>query len=259
MEPRDIIIQELNGLESRLAAMPARNVYDVPAGYFDALPGQVMSRIRALEATDSREELAILSPLLAGLQQTNPYQVPNGYFDTLEKGWPAIMQDADLAATEELEHLSPLLSGLKKQMPYSIPAGYFDSLQVPSTGTQGVPAGARVVTMPLRSRRWLRYTAAAAIVIFVALGSFFYLNGKKTTDAGESYAWVKENMNGVSTDALDEFVATAEKEIPVAVTAAAETNEVRELMKNISDTEIQDFLNETEAIAAETDEDILLN
>lgn len=256
MAQRDDIIQELNDPESRLATVPARNVYQVPAGYFDNLAAQVMDRIRAMEVTAVHQELAILSPLLSGLEQVNPYTMPDGYFDRIEKTIPGILAEDD-SAEEELSHLSPLLGGLKKQMPYSVPAGYFDQLE--STAVQtAATTGAKVITMQPRNHSWLRYAAAAVITALVALGSFYYFNGRTDTDpSGTSYGWVKEQMNDVSTDALDEFVTTAEKETALASTI--ETSEIRELMKNISDKELQDFVNDTEAIAADTDEDILLN
>lgn len=253
MSQRDNILNELNELQSSLPAVATAVAYLAPAGYFDSLPEQIMGRIRVLEAETAHEELVLLSPLLSGLKKQTPYSVPADYFAMLENGLANIaQQESNPSARQEPEQLSPLLGSLQKQMPYSVPAGYFDNLEIPA-----VPAEARVVSMATRSRRWIRYAAAAVVTAFIALGGFYYFNRNEHTDPAEkSYTWVKENMSNVSTDALDEFVTIAENETSVI---ASERNEVRELIKNIPDAEIQEFLNDTEALTADADEDILLN
>src|SRR5690606_25902048 len=53
-------------------------------GYFDSLPGIVMSRIKAEAAESAEEEMQVISPLLAGLPKKPVYSVPEGYFENLE-------------------------------------------------------------------------------------------------------------------------------------------------------------------------------
>jgi hypothetical protein len=66
--------------------------FAVPEGYFERLPEQVLSLVRADGAKDELEEL---SPLLAGLQNTRAFTVPEGYFDSIrpEKAIPQASLD----------------------------------------------------------------------------------------------------------------------------------------------------------------------
>lgn len=257
MIQRDNILQELNELESTLAAVPFRNVYQAPAGYFENLAGLVINRIREMETENAREEPALLPPGVNNLERITPYQVPPGYFDGLAKRLVEMVQQEEKEQTpqQELEYLSPLLSSLKKQTPYSVPEGYFDKLVNSATPAE-TPVRAKVVS--INARRLFRYAAAAVVITFVTIGGFLFLNRNGNVDPNEkSYVWVKENMDKVSTDELDEFITAADKET-AASAVTGQTEEIKELMKNISDREIQDFLNDTEIIAADT-EDILLN
>lgn len=61
------ILNELNELGSTLVRAPKRMPYNVPEGYFDALPDAMYSMANT-QAQDTK---------------TNPYSVPGGYFDTL--------------------------------------------------------------------------------------------------------------------------------------------------------------------------------
>ena len=120
MTKRDNILQELKELNSQLASYQPDQTYTVPNGYFEGLIGQVMLRIRALEAANAAEELKLLSPVLSRLSKSMPYTVPAGYFDQLEERLEKV--------TGSEENSSSVLNSLDKQMPYQVPAGYFDGL-----------------------------------------------------------------------------------------------------------------------------------
>jgi hypothetical protein len=64
-------------------------------------------------------------------------------------------------------------------------------------------------------------------------------------------------MKKISTEKLDEFIKLAETD-KVSEEAVAsigtKTEEVKELIKDIPENEIQDFLNDTEALTSETEE-----
>ena len=109
------------------------------------------------------------------------------------------------------------------------------------------------------TRNWMRYAAAAMIIGAIAISSFFYLN--RNTDSidpsTKSFAWVEKNLKKVSTDDIDKFVKTTVDESPSSAIAKVEApDEVRNLLKDVSDKEIQDFLNDTQS--AESDPDDLL-
>lgn len=76
------IVHELKEIAPGLRLPPAPP-YRVPEGYFDALPDQVLQRVRAANAGTVQEELDTLSPLLGGISRQYPQRVPAGYFESL--------------------------------------------------------------------------------------------------------------------------------------------------------------------------------
>jgi hypothetical protein len=89
----------LEAISPAVANLPSDMPFAVPEGYFERLPEQVLSLVRADGAKD---ELAELSPLLAGLQNTRAFTVPEGYFDSIrpEKAIPRAPLDNPLEQQE---------------------------------------------------------------------------------------------------------------------------------------------------------------
>lgn len=82
MAHKDNILQELRELGSPLAGLEkGDSFFEVPAGYFDQLPGIMLERVRTRVGETVREELNALSPLLAGMEKRMPYEIPQGYFE----------------------------------------------------------------------------------------------------------------------------------------------------------------------------------
>ena len=130
MTNRNTILDELKGLDSTLGTYDSPNVFEVPSGYFEELPAQILNRIRALEATDVDEELKYLSGLLSTVSKEMPYTVPAGFFQNLSDD---IMQKISEqtnheTSKDEIKSLSPLLISLKDKNPYSVPEGCFENL-----------------------------------------------------------------------------------------------------------------------------------
>jgi len=70
------------------------NLPKVPAGYFDKLSDQILSKIKTIYFESAEEELRKLSPMLYSLKGENVFTVPKGYFESfgdevLEKIKPA--------------------------------------------------------------------------------------------------------------------------------------------------------------------------
>jgi len=254
MAQKDNILQELLELKSGLAEFSRQNIFQVPAGYFDSLAGEILKRIKATEAANATEELALLSPLLSTASKQTPYSVPVGYFEGVEKKLEQIIfTDSAQAAKEELESLSPLLSELKNKSTYTVPEGYFQHLQQRKEDV--VPAAtAKVVS--ITSRKWFRYAAAAIVVGFVVTIGFKIFDKKDNID--EPTGWVKKNMKKVSTEDINEFVELASAGTPDMIKTNTK-DEISNLLKDVSDKEIQDFLNDTQATEAETENDLILN
>jgi hypothetical protein len=257
MTQRDTILQELHELKSSLADAGFQNVYQVPAGYFDGLAAQILKRIKALEATSPTEELENLSPLLSTISKKMPHSVPAGYFDTLGKKLEqTILTGNNESAQEELETLSPLLSGLKNKKTYTVPARYFENLQ-PAIDKEN--AGSKTKVVSITGRKWFRYAAAAVVVGFVATIGFILLNKNERIDpVNKSFAWVEKNLKKVSTDDINEFVELANEGTTDVVKTEAK-DEISNLLKDVSDKEIQEFLNDTQLAESGTDDDLILN
>ncbi|MGN6293643.1 MAG: hypothetical protein ACTHMV_12940 [Chitinophagaceae bacterium] len=244
-----IILQELQELNSSLAPTVSMG-YQVPEGYFESLASHILQRIKAMEAVTPDEELAHLSPLLAGISRQSPYTVQADYFTSLD---PSIAFYEGMSAEEELEQISPLLGGLSKQHPFTVPEGYFENPPLPVIEEK---KEAPVVRMA--PRKWFKYAIAASITAIVALGAVLWLNQQSAPGINKQpYAWVEKNMKKVSTEDISKFVDLADDTAPdIAKTSASA--DIKNLLKNVSDKEIQDFLKDVPA--DETDEDdIFLN
>lgn len=254
MTTRNTILNELRDLASSLGNFSPQNIYTVPNGYFEGLPAQILDRVKALEAINAKEELEYLSPLLSNVSKEMPYSVPAGFFQHLSDGvMKSISNNSNHQTSEkEIESLSSLLSGLKNKNPYSVPAGYFESLEMKRQET-------KVVSMT--RRRWYRLAVAAAVIGIVAIGGLLFIKPGQIDPNKNPQAWINKNVNKkVSQDKLDEFVKLAEDETVNMIPENDVTKqaEIKELMKDVSEKEIEDFLND--AIALESnDKDALMN
>jgi len=231
--------------------------YSPPPGYFDGLAENLLNVVKASEASQAAEELSSLSPLLSSISKQNVYEVPTGYFDSLDRQIAQTVNDEnEQSVQEELELISPLLASFKKLTPYSVPVGYFENLQY-NVATENIVQTTKVVS--ITGRRWFRYAAAALVIGFVATIALLLINKPKAVDPSEkSFAWVQKNMKKVSTDEISEFIELAN----TGNTDAGKPNghdDIKDLLKDVSDKEIQDFLNETQPAVTETDDDQIMN
>jgi hypothetical protein len=254
MTKRNDILNELKELGSNLTVNPLENIYSVPKGYFEGFASQVLARIKAIEAADAKEELNHLSPYLSDLPKTNPYTIPAGYFEALENRLESVVHvTADFkTADDELKGLSPLLKGLKKENPYTVPQGYFENLSAPVTTETKI--------VSITSRRWFKMAAAAAVIGIVALTGVLLIGNNGVDPNKNSHAWVEKNLKKVSTEKIDEFVKLVENEKAFDGTVASNNpaaGDINELVKDIPENEIQDFLKDTEALTEDSDETIL--
>lgn len=250
MTQRDNILQELKELDSRLADVALQNIYTVPAGYFDNLAEQVVARIKAMKANNAADELNALSPQLLGkLSREMPYSIPKDYFETLPDNVLKTIHTAGLSAKDELAAISPLLSSLKKENPYKIPKGYFESLP-PTTQKEKIRSSAKVVS--LFSRTWFRYAAAAVVTGIIILGSLSLFTYEKEP-GGKALAKFTRDVIKMDEqqkdDMIDFFDAGLDgKETAQVNTDNKNTQEVKELLEGVSEEELKDFQEQTEAI-----------
>ena len=251
-------MNELKELRSSLGSYSPQNSYTVPNGYFERLPTQILNRIKALEATNAKDELKCLSPLLSSVSKEMPYAVPAGFFQNLsEDVLKKISEHEDhQTSKEEIETLSPLLSSLKNKNPYSIPAGYFEKIE-----TRLEKKEAKVIS--ITKRRWYRLAVAAVIIGIVAISGLAIFRSKQVDPNKNPQAWIEKNVDKkVSKDKIDEFVSLSNDDSNEKVdneSEAAKKAEIKELMKDVPEKEIEAFLNDAVALESTTDTDGSMN
>jgi hypothetical protein len=250
MEQKQTILAELLELNSSLrpGISPA---WQVPAGYFDNLAEELLLRVKLLDTSSVEEELSRLSPLLAQLDRRSPYLVPAGYFEELDPSF--VWMDDELTARDEIGQLSPLLAGLQKKNPLSAPADYFNTLE------QKEPVKETPVkSISLFRQSWFRYAAAAVIIGLIATSALLFSGGRTSIDPNEkSYAWVEKNMKKVGTETINEFVELTSSSQTVA--QAEPSAEIKKLMQDISEKDIEKFLDDTTGEEPDSDDDLFLN
>ena len=239
-------MNELAELGSGLKDHNPQNIYTVPAGYFEGLADQILNRIKALDATDAKDELKYLSSLLSNVSKEMPYSVPAGFFQNLsEDVLKKISEHEDYQTIEEeIESLSPLLSSLKNKKTYSAPAGYFEELE-----TKIEKKETKVIS--ISRRRWYRLAIAAVVIGIVVIGGLLFIKSGQVNPVDNPHAWIEKNVKKVDQAKIDEFVSLANDDSSDKVdneSDAAKKAEIKELMKDVSDKEIQDFLDETSVI-----------
>lgn len=245
-------MNELTGLGPTLASHNPQNIYTVPDGYFEGLANQILNRIRALKTTDAKEETGYLSPMLSVVSKEMPYSVPVGYFGNLDENFlQRIREHADYQTSEEeIDSLSPMLSGLRNKNPYSVPAGYFESFK---PGIEKEEAKVISIT----KRRWFKLAIAAAIVGVITIGAILFFSSGKVDPNKNPDEWIAKNVKKkVSTEKIDEFVALAKEDDsmkPVDQNVPEKTDEIKELMKDVPEKDITEFLNDAVALESNTD------
>lgn len=258
MTQRDNILQELIGLESILASITPQNIYVVPDRYFEELANQVLSRIKAIEAKSVSEELGYLFPVLNTISKQVPYSIPTGYFEELEeKILIAIRTHEDYQSPkEELEAISPFLSGLNKQMPYNVPDRYFEKIN--SDISYNKVSEPEIKVISLIHRRWFRYAAAAVVIGFISMIGLLFEYRPAVDPEKSPDEWIAKNVKKVSADKLDDFIKLTNEESSSQETTTGKDvkpNEIKDLMKDVPESQIQEFVNETSAL----DDNSILN
>jgi hypothetical protein len=248
MIDQDNIQDELRNLDSGLPAK-SELPFSVPEGYFEGLAGRMLAKVKE-QNSSVMEELHTLSPLLAGLSRKNPYSLPDGYFDKNLEDLPFLVKD---------DAVSPVLKSIGTTMPYTTPKGYFENFprQVMSK-----LVGSEAKVVPFFSRTWMRAAVAAVVGGIIFLGGYQLLKtttqepavAQTNTKPDTTDRLVAKNENSVvqsiraaSIEELDAFIkaipllpAKAQKLRPAGQTSA----EVDELLKDISEKEIETFLNQ---------------
>lgn len=189
------ILNELTGLSTLLSQSGTEMPYTVPDGYFETLDTVIMARI----AAGGNEEHSLLQTV--GKQM--PQDIPSGYFDTLAGSILSKIKEADQQSVEqELMQLAPSLVGLNKVNVYQVPQGYFDTLAENITVK---PNEAKVVSIFSR-KTWVRFSVAAAFIVFVGFGLKFFTGKSSSNTAGLPITKTEEQIKTELAQISDEEI-----------------------------------------------------
>lgn len=233
MNSRNHIQRELELQNSSLPFDVHMPVFDLPQGYFENFAAGVLARIKGTTAATAAEEMEGLSPLLAGLSKKTPYRLPADYF-------------AQNLASGTLREEDPIpgWAAEGRQNPYWVPAGYFS--QFPEQVLQQVKPQAKVITMV--SRRWMQYAAAAVLAGALVLGGILYQQQPGSANPeNNAEDWVAKTLQQVSNQELEAFILSTEVSGNEMAQQKGNTKEVRTVLKDVSSSELDAFLNQLPA------------
>ena len=161
------ISDELNTISSLLGGIEKKNVFSVPAGYFDVLTIDILKRVNATSKADN-------------------LTVPEGYFENLTTSVLnkiKLLNDNDNPA-RELRALSPMLYSVQNENVFSVPAGYFKNLQ--NDILHKTISEAKVVAIKPKDSIW-KYAAAAVVTGMIAVSSLMNFNSRQSAPVNESF------------------------------------------------------------------------
>ncbi len=192
------------------------NPFNVPEGYFDMLENNILDRV-----TEQR---------LKTLASDTGFEVPEGYFEENESailGRIAEQKLKDKVSTDG----------------YQIPTGYFDTL---STRIIDSVSEKQPIVRKLSTRNWIRYAGAAAVAIFLGLGSYWYLDSTdpKPVNGHDTQA----SLHNISKDELVHYLVQETEGVELIELATYLDNEEItetpfEIDKHLKDKEIEEYLN----------------
>lgn len=231
MSERNTIQNELNELNSGLNPNSDSTPYSVPEGYFESLATSVLAKVKGEVLVSALEEIVQLSPLLSGISRKLPFAIPENYFQSNIENLGAF--------TSENEE-SLVLSFVEKEMPYEAPTGYFANL--PEQILERVSdSGAKVV--PIVRRKWMRLAVAAVVTGIMAISGIVYFNRGGNGTTNDPAVAVKK----ASTQELNDFLKSTtviDMNDMSKTTATAPKTERKKLFNDVSDKELQSFLNQ---------------
>ncbi len=235
MENRNTILQELEEISPYIAQSEKKNPYQVSSLYFDNLAATVIENIK-----QDKEPSYFFT-------QEIPFSVPTHYFEELPQ---LILQKAAgqnkyaQEVFEEMESISPLLNTINKKSVYTVPEDYL--AKAVWNRNEQVATKAKVISFT-RSKRMVRFAAAAIITALLAIGIFLFTN-KQNTDLQASNNEVTSEMKKLSEDEIIDFLKTnssAENLTSVITNTNPNDGDIKKSVSEIPDNEIQQFLQES--------------
>lgn len=189
--------------------------------------------------SDIQVELESLSRQVSEIPVKQVFTVPEGYFDQLPELILARIRAMEADQKEEISSLSPLLAGMSRKMPMTVPEGYFDEVRIPS-GTQ---ADTPAVVVSMSGNRMARFAIAASIIAVLGIGAWLF--NMNQADPEIIDLSVNKELPKVSEKEMDEFLrGIPDVSIPEPIVVAGNPGEAEEMMRDIDEEGLKDFLSD---------------
>ncbi|KAA5536509.1 hypothetical protein F0919_02245 [Taibaiella lutea] len=275
MKKKAEILEELTTLKSTLGNYEDEiQLFHVPEGYFEYLPGQILKNIKASQIetefnltidktvpytvpTDYFEQfgnnvlqqIRKMQPVIEGKNQSfddigmmETYQLPDGFFASFEQNLYkklGIQQDSDI---EETETISPLLASLKDKTSYTAPHTYFNAIDF-SEKIQRKTIERKVIEHPsVKSIKWARWAAAASIILIFFVGGFRFLSPDNTIS---SEAKFEKSLAQIPETQIREWLSNNIDETDINSLSASLLNskdlKTKQALENITEDDIEAY------------------
>ncbi|HVG42071.1 MAG TPA: hypothetical protein VM888_10720 [Chitinophagaceae bacterium] len=236
MNSNNAIQDELKDLGSTLTHEHARPVFDLPESYFENFAASVLARIKREQEVNAHDELKNLSSTLSAIPRKMPFSIPEAYFSSLTQDLPSLIKE---------DSLPQMLDVPTRTVPYEVPAGYFENLPAQLMNRVSKP---KTKVISLGSKRILYYATAAMIAGLMAITGIMYFkstNTKSIDPAKQPNDWVAKKLENFSSKELEEFINITDVGVHKNDLAqnSGTTQEVRQLLKDVPDNELDAFLN----------------
>lgn len=223
-----------------------KNPFETPTDYFENLSDHIFNRIHALQAPSPKEELEALSPLLVQINKTLPFTRPGGFFEELPSDVLAGVHAIDFV-NHELETLSSILSAVNKENVYKVSDSYFNNLPLQILNKVNQQQN-RLILSGFK-RRLIRYAMAALTAGAVVIGAWEFFQDTSTTANGSILTGINRisDREKISEDEIVNYLEF-NKDRPFESNSNAITDfkeeEVKELLADLSDDELQQYLDQ---------------
>jgi hypothetical protein len=182
------IIQHMNTETSFDITADKNGPFAVPSNYFDELSDQITLKIKAMDNIVHQGEYT-----WRDMEKKNPFAVPEGYFAGFEAQLLNKISKEEVEPKHEIESISPLLAGLKHERAFTVPENYFNT-EVFAHQVKQQETKAKVIQHPaVKSIKWARWAAAAAVIAIFTFGGFHYLVPSSEPTLEESLAKIPDS------------------------------------------------------------------
>jgi hypothetical protein len=238
--PGDImdIIHHMNNETSFTLPVDKNGPFALPSNYFDELSHEIVLKVKAMDNIIHQGAY-----IWQDREKKNPFTVPEDYFATFEHQVLNRINNEEVAAQQEIESISSLLAGLKHEKTFTVPENYFNS----ETFTHQVKrqeVKVKVMQHPaVKSIKWARWAAAAAVMAIFTLGGFHYLVPSNEVSSEPSF---EQSLAKIPDSRIQDWLASNMDESDInnlgGSIANINTITTSHTLNNFSEKEIQDYL-----------------